>query len=75
MAVPTIPPGSTFFDMVKRSYTDVPIDEEHGNAVSTSEFLEASESLTALFGMLLPSNRTLIARGYVELESELAHTA
>jgi hypothetical protein len=50
MAAPAIPPGTTFFDQVKRSYTDVPVDAEHGNAVSTSEFLEASESLTTLFG-------------------------
>ncbi|QDS72407.1 hypothetical protein FKW77_008845 [Venturia effusa] len=49
---PAIPPGSTFFDVVKRSYTDVPIDKEHGNAVSTTEFLEASESLTTLFDAL-----------------------
>lgn len=53
MAAPAIPPGSTFFDVVKRSYTDVPINKEHGNAVSTTEFLEASESLTTLFGTFL----------------------
>ncbi|RDI80471.1 hypothetical protein Vi05172_g9592 [Venturia inaequalis] len=52
MAAPAIPAGSTFFDGVKRSYTDVPINKEHGNAVSTTEFLEASESLTTLFDVL-----------------------
>jgi len=72
MAVPTIPPGSTFFDMVKKSFTDVPIDKEHGNAVSTSEFLEASESLTALFGTLVsldwdfPSGRKIHGNGREE---------
>lgn len=44
------PPGGTFLDTVKRSFTDVPVDKEKDNAVSTSEFLEAAESLTTLFG-------------------------
>jgi len=52
MAAPTIPPGSTFFDVVKKSYVDVPVDKEHSNAIATSEFLEASESLTTLFDVL-----------------------
>jgi hypothetical protein len=45
------PPGGTFLDTVKRSFTDVPVDKEKDNAVSTSEFLEAAESLTTMFGM------------------------
>jgi len=45
------PPGGTWFDSVKRSFVDVPIDENNNNAISTSEFLEASESLATLFGM------------------------
>ena len=52
---PTImayPPGGTFFDTGKRSFKDVAIDESKDNAISTSEFLEASESLTALFDVL-----------------------
>ena len=44
------PPGGTWFDTLKRSFTDVPIDATNDNAVSTSEFLEAAESLTTLFG-------------------------
>ena len=44
------PPGGTFLDTVKKSFTDVPVDKEKDNAVSTSEFLEAAESLTTLFG-------------------------
>jgi hypothetical protein len=48
---PTIPPGKTLLDTFKRSFTDVPIDAAKGNAVSTTEFLDASESLTTIFGM------------------------
>jgi hypothetical protein len=51
------PPGGTFLDTVKKSFTDVPVDNEKDNAVSTTEFLEATESLTTLFGMrcILPT--------------------
>lgn len=38
---------STFFDEQKRSFVDVPIVD---GKISTSEFLEASESLIKLFG-------------------------
>ena len=50
MSKPTIPPGGTFVDTLKKSFTDVPIDPKT-NGISTSEFLEASESLTTLFGI------------------------
>ncbi|KAG9879484.1 hypothetical protein KCU98_g4598, partial [Aureobasidium melanogenum] len=43
------PPGGTFFDTVKRSFTDVPI--ENGK-IATTQFLEAAESLTTLFDVL-----------------------
>ena len=43
------PPGGTFFDS-KRSFADVPVDENKG--ISTAEFLEASEALTLLFDVL-----------------------
>lgn len=36
---------------MKRSFADVPVDKENDNAISTTEFLEAAESLTGLFGM------------------------
>lgn len=53
MATPNAyPPGGTFLDTVKRSFTDVPMDKEHDNAISTTEFLEAAESLTTLFDVL-----------------------
>ena len=45
------PAGSTFFDTLKRSFADVPVDAASDNAISTSEFLEAAESLTTLFGI------------------------
>jgi hypothetical protein len=43
------PPG-TFFDTIKKSFVDVPVDKGNDNAISTTEFLEAAESLTTLFG-------------------------
>ncbi|KAH8678579.1 glycolipid transfer protein domain-containing protein [Tricladium varicosporioides] len=46
------PPGGTFLDTLKRSFTDVPVDKEKDNAISTTEFLEAAESLTTLFDVL-----------------------
>ena len=50
MATPTYPSGKTFLDTLKRSFTDVPVNEEKDNAIATTEFLEAAESLTTLFG-------------------------
>jgi hypothetical protein len=44
------PPGGTFFDSVKQSFVDVPVDASKDNAISTTEFLAAAESLTTLFG-------------------------
>lgn len=54
MAVPnqSYPAGGTWFDTLKKSFADVPIDANNGNAIPTTEFLEASESLTTLFGVL-----------------------
>ncbi|KAA8646478.1 hypothetical protein EYZ11_000288 [Aspergillus tanneri] len=43
---------STWFDTIKRSFADVPIDASNDNGVSTEEFLEAAESLTSLFDLL-----------------------
>lgn len=41
------PPGGTFFDTLKRNFTDVPVD----SGIATTQFLEAAESLTTLFGV------------------------
>ncbi|KAL8800005.1 MAG: hypothetical protein Q9182_005486 [Xanthomendoza sp. 2 TL-2023] len=47
-----IPPGGTWFDTLKKSFVDVPVDTANQNAIPTSEFLEAAESLTTLFDLL-----------------------
>ncbi|KAM5475488.1 hypothetical protein MauCBS54593_001179 [Microsporum audouinii] len=46
------PEGGTWLDTMKRSFRDVPIDESSDNAISTTEFLEAAESLVKLFDIL-----------------------
>jgi hypothetical protein len=43
---------ATILDTLKKSFTDVPIDAEKDNAVSTAEFLEAVESMTFIFDLL-----------------------
>jgi hypothetical protein len=52
MAAPQIPVGGTILDTFKRSFTDVPVDADKDNAIATTEFLEASESLTTMFDAL-----------------------
>lgn len=47
-----VPPGGTVLDTFKRSFTDVPIDADKNNAISTTEFLDAAESLTGMFGTM-----------------------
>ncbi|KAE8320989.1 glycolipid transfer protein domain-containing protein [Aspergillus sergii] len=42
--------SQTWFDGLKRSFADVPVGAD--NSISTTEFLEASESLTTLFDVL-----------------------
>jgi len=46
----TIEPGSTLLDTFKQSFTDFPVDPQKDNAISTTEFLDAAESLTTMFG-------------------------
>ncbi|KAK4112649.1 glycolipid transfer protein, partial [Canariomyces notabilis] len=52
MATAKIPEGGTYLDTFKGSFTKVPIDAEKGNAISTTEFLDAAESLTTMFDLL-----------------------
>jgi len=52
MATAKIPPGGTLLTTFKRSFTDVPIDADKDNAIATTEFLEAAESLTTMFDVL-----------------------
>ena len=49
----TYPPGGTFFDTINKNFTDVTIQADKDNAIHTSEFLRAAESLTSLFGRRL----------------------
>jgi hypothetical protein len=51
MSAPVVPQGATVFSTFKRSFVDVPVDAEKDNAISTTEFLEAAEGLTSMFGM------------------------
>lgn len=44
------PAGGTWFDQLKKSFADVPVDSSRDNAIETTAFLEAAESLTTLFG-------------------------
>ncbi|KAL2267400.1 hypothetical protein VTJ83DRAFT_4677 [Remersonia thermophila] len=50
--VAQIPEGGTILDTFRRSFTTVPVDEAKGNAISTTEFLEAAEALTTMFDLL-----------------------
>lgn len=42
--------GQTWVSTMKTSFTDVPIDAERANAIATTQFLDAAESLTTIFG-------------------------
>ena len=53
-AKPAYPPGGTWFDTLKKSFTAVTVDATNDNAIPTSDFLEAAESLTTLFGIPQP---------------------
>ncbi|SLM36383.1 glycolipid transfer protein het-c2 [Lasallia pustulata] len=44
--------SKTFFQTIRRSFVDVPVDAAHDNAIATGEFLEAADSLTTLFDQL-----------------------
>lgn len=43
-----IPAGKTWFTNLQKSFVDVP---HNADGIPTTEFLEAAESLTTLFGM------------------------
>ncbi|KAL4796204.1 glycolipid transfer protein domain-containing protein [Aspergillus venezuelensis] len=43
---------ATWFDNLKRSFADVPVDNANDNGIHTTEFLEAAESLLTLFDLL-----------------------
>ncbi|KAJ3564539.1 hypothetical protein NPX13_g7806 [Xylaria arbuscula] len=52
MSTPIVPEGATLLSTFKRSFVDVPIDADNDNAISTTEFLDAAESLTTMFDAL-----------------------
>ncbi|CAF9936160.1 hypothetical protein IMSHALPRED_010481 [Imshaugia aleurites] len=55
MAVPhsvPYPSGGTWFDTLHKTFDDVPVQANNDNAIPTSDFLEAAESLTTLFDVL-----------------------
>lgn len=51
-ATVVIPDGGTWFDTLQKSFIDVPVDAANDNAISTTEFLQAAQSLTTLFGAI-----------------------
>ncbi|KAK8119816.1 Pleckstrin-like proteiny domain-containing family A member 8 [Apiospora kogelbergensis] len=52
MSVPTFPAGGTLLDTFKKSFVDVPVDAEKDNAIATTDFLDAAESLCTIFDAL-----------------------
>ncbi|KND88463.1 Pleckstriny domain-containing family A member 8 [Tolypocladium ophioglossoides CBS 100239] len=52
MSAPQIPPGGTIVQTFRQSFVDVPVDANKDNAVATTEFLDAAESLTTIFDAL-----------------------
>jgi len=52
MSAPVIPAGGTFLHTFKKSFVDVPIDQNNDNAIETTAFLDAAESLTTMFDAL-----------------------
>jgi len=50
MATPFSAGSDAFFGQMKRSFRDVPMDAARDNAIATTEFLDAAESVTKLFG-------------------------
>ena len=45
------PPGGTYFDG-RKSFADVNVDASKDNAINTTQFLEAADSLTSLFDVI-----------------------
>ncbi len=57
-AVTVVPAGGTYLDTFKKSFVDVPVDAAKDNAIATSDFLEAAEALTTMFGRNTQSRRS-----------------
>ncbi|KZZ91153.1 HET-C2-like protein [Moelleriella libera RCEF 2490] len=52
MSAPVIPPGDTIVQTFRQSFVNVPIDADKGNAIATTQFLDAAESLTTMFDVM-----------------------
>ncbi|OAA44426.1 HET-C2-like protein [Metarhizium rileyi] len=52
MSASVIPPGATIVQTFRRSFVDVPVDPDKDNAIATTEFLDAAESLTTMFDVM-----------------------
>lgn len=65
MSAPIIPEGATIVQTLKRSFVDVTVDAEKENAINTTEFLEASEALTTIFGRPQAPTGVIIATNSV----------
>ena len=46
--------SNNFFDSIKKSFVDIHVDKEKNDAIETTGFLEASESLVTFFGRSIP---------------------
>jgi len=56
MSNTAVPPGKTWFDTHKKSFSDVTIGPDGG--IDTQSFLEAAEATTTLFGNYLLQHPT-----------------
>ncbi len=45
----TFPAGGTWFDTLRKSFADIPVDASNDHAIPTTEFLEAADGLALLF--------------------------
>ena len=66
----------TFFQALKKSFTDVPIDTSKDNTILTTDFLEATESLCGLFGKSNTSQSSMsyILIGTLDIMGSVAFT-
>ncbi|KAG6007915.1 hypothetical protein E4U21_005393 [Claviceps maximensis] len=52
MSASAFPHGGSIVETFKQSFTDVSIDADKGNAIDTTQFLDAAESLTTMFDVM-----------------------
>lgn len=69
MSAPVIPPGGTIVETFKQSFTTVPVDAEKDNAIATTQFLDAAESLTTIFGT--QTLLTIDSHSYIDIQFQM----